>query len=86
MELVYIEWEDASTVDEAGWVCCDGAPAAEPHVFKQVGFVTDADPWALVLTEAYSADSMAPRTRIPLGMVRRLVPLDPGESDPSQCP
>lgn len=76
MQLVYIEWEDASGCDEAGWV--DRATAAKPivHIFRQVGFVVEADEHALVLTEAHSLDAMAPRTRIPAGMVRRYIDLD----------
>lgn len=75
MQLIYIEWEDASSVDVPGWVDRDTAPKAEPHIFRQVGFVADADEHALVLTEAYNVDAMAPRTRIPVGMIRRFVDL-----------
>lgn len=77
MQLVYIEWEDASSVDEPGWVFRDeDAPAPEAHLFRQVGFVAGCDMHAIVLTEAYSDSQMAPRTRIPLGMVRRFIDLD----------
>ncbi len=77
MELVYLEWEDASGVDATtGWVERDGAVCARPVIFRQVGFVVDIDLDAVVLTEAYSVDHMAPRTRIPMGMVRRCVHLD----------
>lgn len=70
MELVYIEWEDASCADDGVWVPRD-APKAEATIFKQVGFVCGIDAAAVVLTEAYGGHQMAPRTRIPLGMVRR---------------
>lgn len=77
MNAVYIEWEDASAVDQPGWVDRGTAEPAVPHTFRQVGFVYSIDLHAVVLTEAYSTNNMAPRTRIPLGMVRRWVDLDP---------
>lgn len=77
MQLVYIEWEDASAVDsEMGWIDRSTPVTAHAHMFRQVGFVVDADLDAIVLTEAYSPDMMAPRTRIPMGMIRRWVDLD----------
>lgn len=77
MELVYVEWEDASACDATtGWVQRDDAPVPTVHVFKQVGFVVDIDGSAVILTEAYGPDHMAPRTRIPLGMIVRWVYLD----------
>ena len=85
MQLVYIEWEDAGSLETGSWIFRDEASASTPHIFRQVGFVSDCDPWAICLTEAYSADQMAPRTRIPLGMVRRFVELDPGPRRESQC-
>lgn len=77
MELVYVEWEDASAVDEPGWVDRATAPVPVKHVFKQVGFIVDIDLEAIVLTEAYTDTTMSPRTRIPMGMIRRWVDLDP---------
>lgn len=83
MDLVYIEWEDASSVDETtGWVFREDAPIPEKHIFCQVGFVVDMDLEALILTEAYSSNQTAPRTRIPLGMLRRVVRLDPDKGEP----
>ncbi len=77
MELVYIEWEDASGVDaEMGWVDIDTAPEPIVHLMRQAGFVTAIDLDAVVLTEAYGPHGMSPRTRIPLGMIRRWVDLD----------
>lgn len=77
MELVYIEWEDASACDEhGGWIDRPSAPEPIVHVFKQVGFVYSIDLHAVVLTEAYTDVAMSPRTRIPLGMIRRWVDLD----------
>lgn len=78
MELVYVEWEDASDVDASlGWVNREDARAPELHIFHHAGFVCDIDPWALTLTAAYSDNQMAPRIRIPIGMIRRFVYLDP---------
>ena len=77
MQLVYIEWDDASTVDaETGWVWREGAPPAEPRIFRQVGFITELTDRHIVLTCAYDESQMAPRSRIPLGMVRRMVRID----------
>jgi hypothetical protein len=73
MELVYLEWEDASGLDSDSWVPLENAGADQPTVFKQVGFVVDINLDAIVLTEAYSDAQMAPRTRIPLGMVRTCI-------------
>lgn len=79
MELVYVEWEDASGPDslDSVWVDRTQAKPAPAVVFKQVGFVVEADDTALVLTEAYSDELMSRRTRIPRGMIRRLVKLNP---------
>ena len=81
MELVYIEWEDASAVDDTtGWVPRgDEAPKPVKHMFHQTGFIVDIDNEAVILTEAYSHDFTAPRTRIPVGMIRRFVRLDPAK-------
>jgi len=77
MQLVYVEWEDASAPDSGEvWVHREDAEPVSPHMFRQVGFVVDADLDCIVLTEAHSDTLMAPRTRIPLGMVRRWVDLD----------
>lgn len=76
LRCVFIEWEDAGALDDAGWVSRSAAAPPEPHMFKQVGFVVSYDDTAIVLTEAYNDDQMAQRTRIPRGMVRRLIDLD----------
>jgi hypothetical protein len=76
LRCVFVEWEDAGSLDGEGWVHRSTAPAPEPHMFKQVGFIVSVDESALVLTEAYNEDQMAPRTRIPVGMIRRIVDLD----------
>lgn len=77
LELVYIEWEDASSCEATTeWVDRANAPAPQPVIFRQTGFVVEIDLDAVVLTEAYSSELMAPRTRIPMGMVRRCVHLD----------
>lgn len=90
MELVYVEWEDASAVDdEMGWIQIKDAKPAEVHVFRQAGFVYAIDDEALVLTEAHSKYMMSPRTRIPLGMIRCWVSLDehvPKAPQPTPAP
>lgn len=85
MQLVYIEWEDASAVDETqGWVDRATAAPAAVRVFRQAGFVVDCDLDAIVLTEAYDEHNMSPRTRVPLGMIRRWVDLDDAMSAQAQ--
>lgn len=82
MNLVYIEWDDASTVDpETGWVDRETAPAAEPRIFKQAGFITEETADHIVLTCAYDDAQMAPRSRIPVGMIRRRIDLTHHVSD-----
>jgi len=85
--LVYIEWEDASSVDlTTGWVYREGAPPPDVRVFKQVGFLLELTPEAIVLTAALDEHQMGPRTRIPAGMLRHLVELDIALGAPLKIP
>ena len=79
MKLVLCVWEDASDADAGPWVPREGAPAVEPVIFHQVGFVVELTADHLLLTHAVSKEQTAIRSRIPAGMVRRLVTLTEGE-------
>jgi hypothetical protein len=81
LSCVYIEWEDATSLDDhLGWHQEDACKANVngPAIFRQVGFVFSIDLDHIVLTEAHDLAGLnvAPRTRIPMGMVRRWVDLD----------
>ena len=79
VKLVLCVWEDASDVDIGPWVAREGAPEHEATIFHQVGYIVDLTPDFLLLTHAVSNEQMAVRSRIPIGMVRRLVQLTEGE-------
>lgn len=71
--LVLVEWEDASAADDGhGWIARKDAVVAEMVTFQQVGWLLEHTAEHVVMTEALSKDLMAPRTRIPVGMVRAM--------------
>lgn len=78
MKLVLAVWEDASEADEGPWALRDVKPA-EVILFHQVGYIFSLTAEALELTYCVGEHQMAPRTRIPIGMVRKLVELTEGE-------
>jgi hypothetical protein len=78
MRLVLCVWEDASDVDEGPWTDRAGAKPGEPVVFHQVGYVFALTSECIEMTCSVSVDHMAPRSRIPIGMVRKLVELTEG--------
>ena len=85
--LLYVEWEDASAVDDhTGWVDRASAPEPEVRVFKQVGFALKFTATELILTEAIDQLTHAPRTRIPTGMLRKVIELDPAKGKPVRIP
>lgn len=86
MKLVLVQWEDASVLDDGAWVERDSAPAPEPKVFTQVGFLVSANERELILTQAFDERTMAARERIPRGMVVRIVELDPNAGKPLRLP
>jgi hypothetical protein len=80
MNVVLVEWEDASTDDEGPWVRVEGAQPIPAKVFLQVGFLLEDTPEAIVLTAAVEPAGkglMASRERIPRGMVRSITVLSP---------
>ena len=84
--LVLVEWEDASVVDSGTWADRTDAPPALPIVFQQVGWLLELTPGHVVLTSALHKDTMAPRDRIPLGMVRSIIAFDPSAGVPVKKP
>lgn len=84
MKRVVCVWEDASDLDDGPWTPRKDAAKAEPTIFHQVGYVFELTPDALVLTACVGDEHMAPRSRIPLGMIRSLIELV--EGDPVKLP
>ena len=78
MRVVLCVWEDASEADDGPWAARDAKPA-EVILFHQVGYVFSLTAAELELTSCVGEHQMAPRTRIPIGMVRKLVELTEGE-------
>jgi hypothetical protein len=85
MKLVLVVWEDASEVDSGIWVDRATAPEPEMVIFHQVGFVERLTARELVLVHCVGAHQMSPRNRIPAGMIRSIVELDP-EGTPLTVP
>jgi len=78
MKLVHCIWEDACELDEGPWTNRKADPST-PTIFHQVGYLYELTPHAVVLTACVGEEQMGPRTRIPIGMVRRLIELTEGE-------
>ena len=79
MKLVCLVWEDAGELDEGPWAFRATAVANTPFIFHQVGYLYELTPESVVLTACMGEHQMGPRSRIPVGMVRSLVELHPGE-------
>jgi hypothetical protein len=79
MKIVRCVWEDAAELDEGPWADRHEAEPNKPVIFHQVGYLYEIAPEAVVMTACVGEDQMGPRTRIPIGMVRELVELAPGE-------
>ena len=80
MKKVLCVWEDAGQLESGSWVFRKDLEPSAPHIFNQVGYLFEITPEAVVLTEAFNDEQIAPRTRIPIGMVRRLVELVEGKA------
>jgi len=76
-KIVLIEWEDASMLDTDTWVEKETAPDPEATIFRQVGFLLANTRKHVVMTCTDGTRLMGPRTRIPKGMVRKIVELGP---------
>ena len=79
MRLVLCVWEDAGELDEGPWAFREGAAKNEPFIFHQVGYLHELTHDAVVLTACMGEHQMGPRSRIPAGMVRKIVELTEGE-------
>lgn len=79
MKVVLLVWEDAAELDEGPWTFRADAKPSAPVIFHQVGFLFELTPEAVVLTACVGEEQMGTRSRIPMGMVRSLTELTPGE-------
>ena len=84
MKPVLCVWEDASEADEGPWVDRATAPKALPIIFHQIGYLCEITPEHIVLTACVGEHQIGTRSRIPAGMVRKLVSLN--EGDPVKIP
>ena len=85
MRLVLLVWEDAAIVDDGPWVERE-APVTKPVIFHQVGWLQEVTNEAIVLTHAVGDHAMAARDRIPRGMVKTILQLDPDAGVPLKLP
>lgn len=72
LRLVRVIWEDASIVDEGTWAAREDAVVPEVVVFDQVGWLMELTTDHVVITACVGAKLMAPRDRIPAGMIRSI--------------
>lgn len=79
MKVVHLVWEDAGDLEQGPWTYREDAGPSKPFIFHQVGYLYELTPDAVVLTACIGEHQMAPRTRIPRGMVRSLTELKPGK-------
>lgn len=79
MKLVLIVWHDAADVDSGTWVDRKDAPKHVPVIFHQVGYIYEVTKDEIHLTSCVGAETMAPRTAIPRGMVKKIVELTEGK-------
>ena len=75
--LVKVVWEDASIADDGTWVSKDGLQKPEAIVFESVGWLMELDASCVVLSACMGRALIAPRDRIPIGMVRSITEFDP---------
>ncbi len=72
--VIYVVWEDATLKDSGTWHTTDEKKGHvyEPAIFHTVGFLLKEDEKGLIITSAWSPDTVAPRDQIPIGMVREM--------------
>jgi hypothetical protein len=78
MKRVLCIWEDASDADDGTWIAREGIAEAKPVIFHQVGYLFKLTANEVLLTACVGDDHIAPRSRIPTGMVKALVELQEG--------
>lgn len=69
--LVLVTWEDATLLDSGAWAD-NKDHKYSPKLFLSVGFLLYDGPEGVILTSAYSVDTVAARDQIPRGMVRKV--------------
>lgn len=84
MKLVKVIWEDAGDMDEGPWVYKAEAKPTEAIIFFQVGWLFEHTAEAVVLTPCMGEHQMGVRSRIPIGMVRKMIELTDGADIPIQ--
>jgi hypothetical protein len=67
--LYLVEWEDATLLDASAWAE-NKDHVYTPKYFTSVGFCLYDGPEGIILTSAWSADTVAARDQIPRGMIR----------------
>jgi hypothetical protein len=72
--LVVVEWEDATLLDMEAWAPNKDHKYAPKH-FHSVGFLLYDGKEGIILTSAWSVDTVAARDQIPRGMVRKVTRL-----------
>jgi hypothetical protein len=77
MKMAYVEWEDASDLDDTPWTTHDEDFIYQPVMVSQIGYVLYDGIEGLVLTSSYIADgTVGCRTQIPRGMIRNITIID----------
>lgn len=70
--LVLVTWEDATLLDTGGAWADNKDHKYEPKLFVSVGFLLYDGKEGVILTSAWSVDTVAARDQIPRGMVRSM--------------
>jgi hypothetical protein len=79
VKTVLCVWEDAAELDGGPWADRSEAKPSAPVIFHQVGYLYEISHDAVTLTACVGEEQMAPRTRVPMGMVKSLIELVAGE-------
>jgi hypothetical protein len=74
--LVLVQWEDATLLDLEPWAV-NKDHTYSPKLFTSVGFLLYDGKEGLILTSAWSVDTVAARDQIPRGMIRSIKRLKP---------
>jgi hypothetical protein len=74
--LVLVQWEDATLLDHGAWAENKDHKYA-PKLFISVGFLLYEGKEGVILTSAWSVDTVATRDQIPKGMIRSIKRLKP---------
>lgn len=84
-QMVLVVWEDATQLDGGPWA--DNAEHVyAPKLFRQVGFLLHQSDEGVILSHAWSPDTVATRDQIPAGMIRQITVLTTGTKRPRKSP